>query len=223
MNTDAIVRSVVLTAIVVGGVYLYNSSGSSSTGTSTTAAVDTSNDIDLGRVLDVTVDTIVKVEDRLSKIPEEKKASIEGLGDESFFLLADELTLAYNAEQPHLDPRQRGSLEPVGISVMPLKDASLLAFGDKNSDQKLDETEDALFLIEVDGQNSRVIATSGIGAVSDRAFSGSGMLTGFLIGNMLSRQSSAGATAGVAQKKTASSTQARARARAGSGSHSRGK
>ena len=99
----------------------------------------------------------------------------------------------------------------------------MVAYSDKNKNGKYEEVEDGLFMIEVDGENSRVIATSNIGAVSDRATGGSGMFTGFLIGNMLNRQSAAGATAGVGQKKPVTATQARARTRAGSGSHSRGK
>lgn len=220
MKIGAIVKLVVLAAVVGGGLYLYNSSGSRSTGSQ---VVDTSNDVDLGRALDVTINTITKVEGKLRAISEEKKATMEGLPDQAFFMLSDELAIAYNAEQPPLDPRQNGALEPVVVGVIPLKDSSLLAFGDKNKDQKYDKTEDVLFQIEIDGQNSRVIATSGVGAVSDRAFSGSGMLTGYLIGSMLNRQSAAGATSSVAQKKTVSSTQATARSRAGSGSHSRGK
>ncbi len=192
-------------AVVVGGFYVYTNyieEGSSGPDLAVT-------DIDLSRVLDVTIDTIVKVENDLSIVPDDKKSN-----DQAFLLFADELAEAYNAAQPPFDPEQ--------IGVAPLKDASMLAYADINKDGNYDnQVEDAVFLIEIDGQNSRVIATSRIGGVSEHGFSGSGMLTGFLIGNMLSRQRTAGATSNVAQKKPISATQARARA--GSGSHSRGK
>jgi hypothetical protein len=204
LNTDALVRIVALVAVVGGGLYLYNLDSEP------TSSQPDADDIYLGRVLDITVDTIVKVDDEVKVMPEENRT-----GDQPFLYLADKLAVAYNSATPVLDGEQ--------IGVNPLKDASLIAYADTNKDDKFDENEKALFLIEIDGQNSRVIATSGMGAVHDRGFSGSGMMTGFLIGNMLSRQSSAGATAGVAQKKTVSGTQARARSRSGSGSHSRGK
>lgn len=194
----------VLIAAVVGGIYLFSNEGSGPEGQLA------ASDIDLKRVLDVTVDTIVKVEKDIGAMPEAQKS-----GDAAFLLLADKLAVAYNAEQPPFDTQQ--------IGVVPLKDASLISYADKNKNNKREETEDALFLIEVDGQNSRVIATSRTGAVSEHGFSGSGMLAGFLIGSMLSRQRSAGAAGSVAKKKPVSATQARARARSGSGSHSRGK
>jgi len=204
MNTDALVRIVFLIAVVGGGAYLYHSM-SGPTSTEPDAA-----DIYLGRVLDVTVETIVQADDEIKVMPEEKQT-----GDQPFLYLAEKLARAYNSATPALDVEQ--------IGVNPLRDASLIAYADANKNDEFDESERGLFLIEIDGQNSRVIATSGVGAVHDRAFSGTGMMTGFLIGNMLNRQSSAGATSKVSQKKTVSATQARARSRAGSGSHSRGK
>lgn len=222
-----IMRVATMAAIVGGGLYLFGSFGSS---TSDPKIAYTSSDVDLKNALNVTVNTIAQVENELTKIPAEKKAA-EGFSDQALVTLSTELAVAYNAFKPPLDSSQRDAAEPVRIGVVPLKDASLVAFGDKNNDQKFDKSEKALFRIEVDGENSRVVATGGNGTVSEHAFSGSGMLTGFLIGSMLSRQSSAGATSRVANKRPVSASQARARAatqsrarsRAGSGSHSRGK
>jgi len=95
-----------------------------------------------------------------------------------------------------------------------------LAFVDSDTNGNFDDGEDALYMIEVDGENSRVIATSRSGAVNDSRISGTGLLTGMLIGSMLSRQRASGANP--ASKKTQTAKQA-ARSRAGSGSHSRGK
>ena len=202
MNTDALVRIVVLVAVVGGGLYFFNMD-SEPTGPDP-------QDAYLGRVLDITVDTIVKADEEIKALPAEKRT-----GDAPLFHLADKLEEAYNSAPPSLDP------EHIGVS--PQEDAALLAYTDANANNERDLGDSPLFLIEVDGQNSRVIATNAKGVVHDRGFSGSGMLTGFLIGNMLNRQSSAGATSKVSQKRTFSATQARARSRAGSGSHSRGK
>jgi hypothetical protein len=207
MNIGSIIKSVVWVAIIGVGVYVYTSEDGSN-----------EPDIDLARVLDITVDTIVKV----AKVVDEADTD-ESQGDSAFLLLSEELAAAYNAETPPLDPEQIGAATPASIGVLPLEDASLIAYTDSNNNNEYEESDKSLFLIEVDGENSRVIATSRIGAVHDRAFSGSGLLTGYLLGHMLSRQSAAGATRNVAQKTRVSSTQARARARAGSGSHSRGK
>lgn len=89
----------------------------------------------------------------------------------------------------------------------------------------MDQNEDALFLIEVDGENSRVIATSRSGAVNDHHFSGTSLLAGYLIGSMLSRQSAAGVNKSALANKqpVTAKAAASARARAGSGSHSSGK
>jgi hypothetical protein len=199
---------------------------------------DDSSDIDsinLARVLDVTVDTMVKI---VKKGPSSIPEKFKDWGDDGPTLwLADELAIAYNATKPPLDVEQ--------ISVQAHMDASLLAFIDKNNNDAFDYDnaydlskpvdifERALFLIEVDGHNKRIIATSENGAVSERVFrtedqynrvGGHGFFTGYLIGNMLSRQQTVpGAANSVAKTKTVTSTQARARARAGSGSHSRGK
>jgi hypothetical protein len=196
---------------------------------------DDSDGINLGRVLDVTVDTMVKI---VKKGPGSTPEKFKDWGDDGPILwLADELAIAYNATKPPLDAEQ--------ISVQVMEDASLLAFIDENKsgdidfeyDFELDKpvglVERILFSITVDGHNERILATSAIGAVSERKFGkedqpnragGHGFFTGYLIGNMLSRQQTVpGAANTVAKTKTVTSTQARARARAGSGSHSRGK
>ncbi|MBT5880661.1 MAG: hypothetical protein HOH46_16540 [Rhodospirillaceae bacterium] len=200
---------VVLIVVVIGaGAYFYDKSSDSSGSNSSADLVVT--DIDLEQVLDVTVDTIVRVDKTVENMPQGQSTA-----SQAFFLLSSELATAYNAATPPLDENP--------IDVVPLVDSSLLAYGDINLNGERDENEDALFLIEVDGQNSRIIATSRKGAVGEHRISGSGMFAGYLIGSMLSRQSSKGATAAVANKTPISATQARARARAGSGSHTRGK
>jgi len=172
------------------------------------------DDIDLNRVLDVTLDTLTNYSDELdikAKSPDSKLNS-----DDAFLGFAGALASNYNNAQPPLYNKGQ-----IGVSAG--NDAALLAYADTNLDQKYDKGEEALFLIEIDGENSRIIATSRSGAVSDHHFSGTGLMAGFLIGSMLSRQRSAGVnTKSLATKKTVTSKQA-ARSRAGSGSHSKGK
>lgn len=192
-------------AAVIGG-FLYSSNSGGSIGSDPAAS-----SIDLSRVLNVTVDTIVRVDEETRDMPRDALAE-----DPVFIRLAQELETTYNAQNPPLDVEQ--------IGVAPLADASLLAYGDKNKDGKRDPEDDALFQIEIDGANSRVIATSGDGAVNEYRMSGSGIFAGMLLGSMLNRQRAQGASAAVAQKQPAAArSTSTARARAGSGSHSRGK
>ncbi len=122
-----------------------------------------------------------------------------------------------NAVQP---PIHNG---PIGVK--PEKDGSLLSFNDKNNNKIQDEGEEDLFKLEVDSENSRLVASSQ-DEVRETGFSGTGFLMGMLIGNMLSRQRATGANPAAkrATKRAASRKAApSARSRAGSGSHSRGK
>ncbi len=165
------------------------------------------DDIDLNQVLDVTVETIYAFEENHPELATAQENNEDG----AFLQFSEDLAVNYNSASPAIHAEK--------ISVLPQQDASLIAFIDANANGDFDRDE-ALYMIEVDGENSRVIATSGSGAVSDSRFSGTGLLTGMLIGSMLSRQRASGANP--ASKKTQSAKQA-ARSRAGSGSHSRGK
>ena len=185
---------------LIAGYFLYsNFSGSSSN-----YAAD---DIDLNQVLDVTVETIYAFEEQHPELAAEQESN----QDAAFIQFSEDLAANYNSATPAIHTEQ--------ISVLPQEDASLIAFVDADANGNFDNGE-ALYMIEVDGENSRVIATSGSGAVNDTRISGTGLLTGMLIGSMLSRQRGAGANP--ANKKTQTAKQA-ARSRAGSGSHSRGK
>ncbi len=169
------------------------------------------DEIDLNQVLDVTVETIYAFQDKTANLTPDENAP-----DQAFLDFSDDLQAALNIASPEIYTQP--------IAVQPNGDASLLAYVETNGNQEFDQdSEEALFMIEVDGENSRVIATSRSGAVNDTRISGTGLLTGYLIGSMLSRQRAAGVnTSQLANKKTVSPRQA-ARSRAGSGSHSRGK
>lgn len=165
-------------------------------------------DLDLNQVLDITVDTIYAFEENNPSLD----VSQEGNEDAAFLKFGEDLEANYNAASP--------AIYQESIAVAPQEDASLIAFVDADANGAFDSGEKGLYMIEIDGENSRVIATSGSGAVHDSRISGTGLLTGMLIGSMLSRQRASGANP--ASKKTQTAKQA-ARSRAGSGSHSRGK
>lgn len=175
------------------------------------------SNIDLNRVLDITVNTLQTYGETISKKSDPN-------ADQAFWGLAEKLAVNYNNAQP--------KIYDGNIGVLPQKDASILAYVDSNVNNMLDrDTEKLLYKIEIDGENARVIASSSSGEVKDQPFSAGSMMTGFLIGSLLSRQSSAGVSrAGLANKRPISAGAARAaratssaRSRAGSGSHSSGK
>ncbi len=190
-----------LIALAVGGYFLYNQSSDSGY---------TEDDIDLNAVLDVTIDTIYTFQESLdAQDPDALNP------DDTFVEFSEVLQDNYNAATP--------ALHTAPIAVAPRTDASLLAYEDANGNNEQEESEPSLFLVEIDGENSRVIASSRSGAVNDHHFSGTGLLAGYLIGSMLNRQRAAGVnTSSLANKKPVTA-RAAAKARAGSGSHSSGK
>ena len=171
------------------------------------------DDIDLNLVLDITVDTLHAMQEKLDR----QKATSESIpdDDQTFIELAETLSENYNKAQPKFIESQ------IGVSAQ--ADASLLAYADTNLSTTLDEGEDLLFKIEIDGQNARIIASSRSGAINEHGFSGSGLLAGYLIGSMLSRQGRAGVNTSALANKKPVTARAAARSRAGSGSHSKGK
>ena len=192
-----------LIAAAVLGFYLYDQSQNGD-------ASYTEDDIDLNAVLDVTVDTIYAYQDELGAQAEDQLNE-----DDVFVEFAGRLESSYNAAAP--------ALHTARIGVDPMADASVMAYEDLDANGEMGENEDALFLVEIDGENSRVIASSRSGAVNDHSFSGTGLLAGYLIGSLLGRQKMAGVNTGNLANKKPVSAGAAARSRAGSGSHSRGK
>jgi hypothetical protein len=188
-----------LMAAVLGGVYLYSSNNSSPS--------FVEEEIDLNLALDITVDTLHSYSDSLGDQKPE--------GDAAFLGFAETLGTNYNLAQPPLYKEQ--------IGVSPQADASLMAFSDTNMNRTWEEGEAILFKIEIDGEQSRIIASSNSGAVNEHHFSGTSLLAGYLIGSMMSRQRGAGVTSKQLASKKPTSSQAAARTRAGSGSHSTGK
>jgi len=202
-----------LIAVVLVGFYLFSKSGDDQYGDLV------ANDIDLNAVLDVTLDTLYEVQEELNaNLPTSEGAQQELEGeaaDNAFFLLSESLATNYNAASPEL--------HPTTIGVAPKADASLLAYEDLDNNQEMGENEEGLFMIEIDGENSRIIATSRSGAVNDHSFSGTGLLAGYLLGSMMSRQMRSGVDKSKLSGKKPVTAKDAARARAGSGSHRSGK
>jgi len=117
-----------------------------------------------------------------------------------------------NSAQPPINAN------PIGVE--PQANGALLSFDDKNSNGIKDAGEEDLFTMEVDSENNQLIASTE-GESRSSGFSGSGLLMGMMIGNMMSRQRATG-TNPAARRTTARGTPS-ARKRSGSGSHSRGK
>ncbi|MGF1455256.1 MAG: hypothetical protein ACFB6R_07745 [Alphaproteobacteria bacterium] len=130
------------------------------------------------------------------------------------------------------DPRFYGN--PIGVDVA--QDGSVDGFKDTNANNEQDYGENALFKIEIDSANQRMIVTDlTTGNATGFPFMGAatGFLAGALIGNLLSRQRSAGiqpssfnnrsvqSPSQYANQRSAAQSQARSRAR--SGGPSRGK
>lgn len=122
-----------------------------------------------------------------------------------------------NATQP--------ALHTGNIGVNSQEDGSFLAFDDQNNNQIKDANEGDLFKLEVDNENNRLIASNDE-QVNEQGFSGSGLLMGMLLGNMMSRQRATGANP-AAKKATPRASKSKgfssAKSRAGSGSHASGK
>jgi len=162
---------------------------------------------DLDRVLDITQDTLYRFENSPNNTKDE--AALAGF--------AAELQQNFNTAQPAAHPG------PIGINLQ--DDGSLEGYLDGNSNQQKDAEEPKLFLVEIDSEKERLIATDANETVRESHFSGSGLLAGYLIGSMLGRQRGAGISSSSLSSKKAVSKAAysSARSRAGSGSHSSGK
>jgi len=106
---------------------------------------------------------------------------------------------------------------PIGMSLG--ADAMFTGYQDTNLNKVRDSGEDSIFTVEVDVENERLIATDVSGNSVHHRYSGSGLVTGLLIGRLLSRQSAAGIRRGSFNNRTttsrASYSSARSRSRSG--------
>lgn len=113
----------------------------------------------------------------------------------------------------------------VGLELQ--SDGSFQGYHDANKDFVRDSGEDTLFTVEIDTERNRLIATDESGQGTDLRFSAGSFIAGAILGNLLSRQRSAGISkSSLANKQVTPRSQYNnnsARAKSFSGSHSTGK
>ncbi len=168
---------------------------------------------DLDRILGVASDSMVSFESKNS-------SNMEALNENN---VMDKFSSNYASDlNASVPPIHSG---PIGVKTE--QDGSFAGFDDKNNNGVKDADEKDLFKLEVDTENNRLVA-SNEGEVRESGFSGSGLIMGMLLGNMLSRQRATGANPAAKRatpKRSASKSKSfgNAKSRVGSGSHSSGK
>ncbi len=196
------VRNVVIVGVILFGVYAVFLSGPSGPQTA-----------DLGEVLDRTEFAVTQFEGFA------QENQVKTLDDAQMGQFTEFLTLVLNSDPRFYD-------KTLGMELQP--DASFIGFADDNADMVRDAAEAKLFTLEIDGENQRLIATDETGTGAHRGFSGTGLLAGVLLGNLLSRQSAAGVQPGAFNNRQTTARSAykapsSARSRARTGGFSLGK
>lgn len=171
-----------------------------------TACSESVKPADLDRVLDVTSDTLYQFEQSPNA---QDKGAVE--------LFAKKLESNMRTASPQVHPG------PLGVEAK--KDGSFAGYHDKNNNMTRDSGEKDLFTVEIDSEKQRLIATDVSGNVRDHSFSGTGLIAGLLIGQLLGRQRAAGVNPkSLSNKRAMSASQYKsARSKSTSGSHTRGK
>ncbi|MGH1420460.1 MAG: hypothetical protein ACRBEQ_01465 [Hyphomonas sp.] len=135
---------------------------------------------DLGQVLDRTEFAIETYEEHAKSNASSTTLSDSQVEEFGMFL----------AEVMNTEPRFYD--DQLGMKVQ--EDALFLGFKDSNANGIQDSGEKKVFSVEIDAENQRLIATDETGESVGHRFSGTGILTGYLIGSMLGRQRAAGIT-----------------------------
>lgn len=135
---------------------------------------------DLGKVLDRTEYAI----ERYSAYAEQNK--FEQIGEEQIAEFNGFLTTVMNTQPTFYD-------NTIGVSMNEV--AAFEGYDDANSNGTQDSGEGDLFTVEIDAEGRRLIATDETGS-THKGFSGTGLLAGLLIGNLLSRQKAGGVNPG---------------------------
>jgi len=172
--------------------------------------------LDLDRVLDVTASTLETFESRAQSDYGYETDADYTKTDVAMQDFIKQLRTNLNRANPQIHA------DPIGVNLA--DDGSIHGYNDANNNGSKDSDEVELFKVEIDSEKNRLIASSE-NYVRDHRFSGTGLLAGFLLGNLLGRQRNAGINPKSLSSKTAMSRSSykSARSRSGSGSHSRGK
>jgi hypothetical protein len=167
---------------------------------------ESTKNADLDRVLDITSDTLYSFE----------TSHLNTQDDAAIVAFASELETNLNLASPAVHPG------PIGINLK--EEGSFQGYHDKDGNQVQDSGEPEIFIVEIDGEGERLLASDST-ATRDHGFSGTSLLAGFLIGSMLSRQSKAGVSKSSLSSKTSTpkSSYQSSRSKSGSGSHATGK
>jgi len=172
--------------------------------------------VDLDRVLDVTASTLETFETRAQSDYGFETDADYTKTDVAMQDFVKQLQTNLNRANPQIHA------DPIGVNLA--DDGSIHGYNDANNNGSKDSDEVELFKVEIDSEKNRLIASSE-NYVRDHRFSGTGLLAGFLLGNLLGRQRNAGINPKSLSSKTAMSRSSykSAKSRSGSGSHSRGK
>ena len=170
-------------------------------------------DADLDRALDVTDATLNQFEATRGSMSVDNEA--QKMSEFSALLIRN-----MNNARPPVHP------DPLGLEMQ--GDGAMAFFHDRNADGARNSGDKNLFKIEIDGEDQHLIASTENGYTRTHGFSGSGLLTGFVIASMLNRQRGAGIRPGSFRNRAdsprrAASSAPSARSKSGSGSYSSGK
>lgn len=132
---------------------------------------------DLGAVLDRTIMALEYAEAELEKPTADAEASAQ----------MDVFTSLLH-QSMNFEPKFYK--KPVGIKLR--EDAAFVGFADLNGNNVVDAGEKDIFTVEIDGEQNRIIATDVISGEGTYRLSGSGLLTGYFIGRLLTRQRRSG-------------------------------
>ena len=140
---------------------------------------------DLGQVLDRTVFAIEYF--TTNSLPQ----PINGVSDEPIEVSDEKLTEFTTLMRDVMNATPQFYDKPVGIELM--ADASFSGFVDKNFNNIQESGETQIFTVEIDAENSRLIATDTVsGEGTFLRGSGTGFLAGAIVGRLLGRQRAAG-------------------------------
>ena len=138
--------------------------------------------VDLNKVLDVFGDTLTELDGKHSDKGEAEVEVVDEASEKAEFQkeFVDLYTTNLN----------KAKLVSGSIGVVMAPSGDIEGFKDKNSDMKKDAGEKKLFSIQIDEENSRVVATDDT-YYRDHSYNRrSGFFTGYLIGSMMGRNRS---------------------------------